>query len=92
MPRKRLTFTVEEQTYRAVVERLDADESVDDWVREAIDERLTDDRDASGRDGDDRDSNGRDADDGATDDRDADRRLDDDYDRRPMEFVDDCAI
>ena len=40
MSRKRLTFTVEEETYRAIAERLDADDSVDDWVRTAIDERL----------------------------------------------------
>ena len=40
MPRKRLTFTIEEDTYRSIVERLEADESVDDWVRDAIDERL----------------------------------------------------
>lgn len=43
MPQKRLTFTVEENTYRAIVERLDANESVDDWVRDAIAERLSDD-------------------------------------------------
>lgn len=40
VPRKRLTFTIEEETYRAIVERLEADELVDDWVRDAIDERL----------------------------------------------------
>ena len=40
MSQKRLTFTIEEDTYRAIVERLEADESVDNWVREAIDERL----------------------------------------------------
>lgn len=40
MPSKRLTFTIDEDTYLEITNRLAAGESVDDWVRGAIDERI----------------------------------------------------
>ena len=40
MPSKRLTFTIDEDTYREITDRLAGSESVDEWVRDAIDDRL----------------------------------------------------